>query len=65
MQEFADQSSIRERASQDAEYDCDDMKKAQYMEKFVGDTFTGIISGVTGFGFYVELPNTIEGLGQI
>ena len=65
MVDYSEQSSIRERASQDAEYDCDDMKKAQYMEKFVGDTFTGIISGVTGFGFYVELPNTIEGMVRL
>jgi ribonuclease R len=65
MADDAEQSSIRERESQDAEYDCDDMKKAQYMEKFVGETFTGIISGVTGFGFYVQLPNTIEGMVRL
>lgn len=65
MQEFADQSSIRERASQDAEYECDDMKKAQFMEKHIGEKGEGLITGVTSFGFYVELPNTVEGLVHI
>ncbi len=65
MQEYAEQSSIRERISQDAEYECEDMKKAQYMEKFIGKRFEGIISGVTSFGFFVELPNTVEGLVRI
>ena len=41
------------------------MKKAQYMEKYVGDVFEGIITSVMGYGFYVELPDTIEGLVHI
>lgn len=65
VQEYSEQSSIRERASQDAEYACDDMKKAQYMEKHVGERFDGIITSVTSYGFYVQLPNTIEGLVSI
>lgn len=65
MQEYSEQSSVRERASQDAEFACDDMKKAQYMEDHIGEVFEGIITSVTAFGFYVELPNTIEGLVHI
>lgn len=65
MQEYSEQSSVRERASQEAEYDCDDMKKAQYMENHIGERFEGIITSVTAYGFYVELPNTVEGLVYI
>ncbi len=65
MQEYSEQASIRERMSQDAEYECDDMKKAQYMEKFIGKKFDGMITSVTSFGFFVQLPNTIEGLVRI
>ena len=65
MHEYSEQSSVRERASQDAEFACDDMKKAQYMEDHIGEVFEGIITSVTSFGFYVELPNTIEGLVHI
>ena len=41
------------------------MKKAEYMEKYVGDRFVGMISSVTKFGFFVELDNTVEGLVHI
>ncbi|MDT8717889.1 ribonuclease R [Clostridium sp. 19966] len=56
------QSSETERIAQDAEREVDDLKKAEYMSDKIGETFEGIISSVTGFGFFVELPNTIEGL---
>lgn len=59
---YAESSSIRERASQDAEYACDDLKKAQYMSERLGEIYDGIITSVTGFGFYVRLENTVEGL---
>jgi ribonuclease R len=62
MMEAAEQSSIRERASDDAEFDCDDMKKAEYMSDFIGYAFEGIISSVTSHGFYVMLPDTVEGM---
>ncbi len=61
----AKQSSIRERIAIDAEREVDDMKKAEYMEQYVGYQFHGIISSVTKFGFFVELPNTVEGLVHI
>lgn len=59
------QSSDMERVAQDAEREVDDLKKAEYMADKVGEVFDGIISSVTGFGFFVELPNTIEGLIHI
>ncbi len=60
--DYALQSSVRERASADAEFACDDMKKAEYMEDHIGMKSEGIITGVQPYGFYVELPDTIEGL---
>ena len=61
-QDAAEMSSVRERISQDAEYECDDMKKAEYMEDHLGETFEGVITSVTARGLFVELPNTVEGL---
>ena len=58
-------ASVRERCAQEAERDVDDMKKAQYMERFIGNTYVGKISGITRFGMFVELDNTIEGLVHI
>ncbi len=61
----AEISSEREIAAERAERDTDDIKKAQYMEKHVGESFDGVISSVTRFGFFVALPNTVEGLVRI
>jgi len=61
----AKQSSEMERKAQDAEREVDDLKKAEYMEDKIGEEFEGIISSVTSFGLFVELPNTIEGLVHI
>lgn len=56
-------SSERERASQDCEREVDDMKMAEYMESHIGETYEGIVSGVTSFGMFVMLnDNLIEGL---
>ena len=63
--EAAKQSSEMERKAQDAEREVDDLKKAEYMEDRIGEEFEGIISSVTAFGIFVELPNTIEGLVHI
>jgi ribonuclease R len=59
------QSSETERAAQEAEREVDDLKKAEYMSKRIGEEYDGIISSVTNFGMFVELPNTIEGLVHI
>lgn len=65
MEEYAEQSSLRERVAEDAERESVDLKKVEYMQDFVGQVFNGIISGVTSFGFFVELPNTVEGLVHV
>lgn len=63
--EASKQSSEMERKAQDAEREVDDLKKAEYMQDRIGEQFEGIISSVTSFGVFVELPNTIEGLVHI
>ncbi|WP_085991404.1 ribonuclease R [Oceanobacillus senegalensis] len=62
MPEIAKHTSERERRAVDAERDTDELKKAEYMLDKVGEEFTGVISSVTNFGMFVELPNTVEGL---
>ncbi len=59
---IAQQSSERERAAVDAERASIEIKKAQYMEHKIGEIYTGIINGVTNFGLFVELDNTVEGM---
>ena len=61
----ADQSSTTERRADEAERDTDKLKKVEYMEQHIGEEFTGVISGITNWGMYVELPNTIEGMVRI
>ena len=65
LEEVARQSSVCERRAQEAERESDKMKKAEYMSYHLGEEFDGIISGVTGYGLYVELGNTVEGLVHI
>ncbi|MDO4339000.1 MAG: ribonuclease R [Eubacteriales bacterium] len=65
LDEVARQSSVCERRADEAERESDKLKKAEYMSYHLGETFEGIISGVTGWGFYVELPNTVEGLVHV
>jgi len=60
--EIASQSSSRERRAIEAEREVEAMKKAEYMEEFVGEEFDGVVSSVVKFGLFVELPNTVEGL---
>lgn len=59
------QSSERERIADEAEREVDDLKKAEYMSERIGEEYDGIISSVTNFGMFVELPNTVEGLVHI
>lgn len=64
-EQAAIQASERERNAVDAERTVDDMKKAEYMENYIGQRFAGVISGITKFGMFVELDNTVEGLVHI
>lgn len=65
LDEVARQSSTMERRAEEAERETVKMKKAEYMESQIGETFEGVISGVTDWGLYVELPNTVEGLVHV
>ena len=58
-------TSQTERRAEEVERETVKMKKAEYMAGLVGQTFEGVISGVTGWGLYVELPNTVEGLVHV
>ena len=58
----ADQSSKMERQAQELEREVEKLKKCQYMQDYIDEEFDGIVSGVTEFGVYVELDNTIEGM---
>ncbi len=65
MSDYAEQTSLRERESIDAEREVEDMKKAEYMSSRIGQKYEAIISSVTSFGFFAQLPNTVEGLVTI
>ena len=62
---IATETSRLERRADEVEREVDKLKKVEYMQEHLGETFEGIISSVTGWGLYVELPNTIEGLVHI
>lgn len=62
---YADMSSDAERNAEEAERDLEKIKMCEYMEERIGEEFEGIISSVTSFGMFVELPNTIEGLVHV
>ncbi|MBU8914624.1 ribonuclease R [Bacillus sp. FJAT-29953] len=65
LPDIAMHSSKMERRAVDAERETDELKKAEYMEDKIGEEYDGIISSVTNFGLFVELPNTIEGLVHV
>nr|WP_308545020.1 ribonuclease R [uncultured Lachnoclostridium sp.] len=62
LNEVARQSSLTERRADESEREVEKLKKVEYMSQFIGQTFEGVISGVTSWGMYVELPNTVEGM---
>ena len=62
LPEICIHTSQKELDSVNCERDVEKMKKAEYMEEYIGEVYNGVISGVTPFGLFVELPNTIEGL---
>lgn len=65
LPERAARSSMTERRSEEAEREVEKMKKAEYMHGLLGEEFDGVISGVTSYGVYVELPNTVEGMVRL
>ena len=65
MEEIAQHCSQRELAALEAERAADDLKKCEYMKDRIGAVETGIISGVAQYGFFVQLPNTVEGMVRI
>ena len=65
LPEVAKHSSEMERRADEVERETDKLKKVEYMEDKVGECFDGIVSGITGYGIYVELPNTVEGLVHV
>ena len=65
LPEVALHASKRERLAEEAERETDKLKKVEYMSQHIGETFEGVISGVTRYGMYVELANTIEGMIRV
>ena len=65
LPQVAVQTSALERRAEEAERETEKLKKCEYMAKHIGETFEGVISGVSNWGFYVELPNTVEGMVHI
>ena len=65
LPEVAEASSMLERRADDSEREVEKLKKAEYMEQFIGESFEGMVSGVTSWGMYVELPNTVEGMVKV
>ncbi|MBE5956611.1 MAG: ribonuclease R [Lachnospiraceae bacterium] len=62
---IADQCSRLERRAEEAEREVVKLKKVEYMADKVGQSFVGVISGITSWGIYVELPNTVEGMVSV
>lgn len=65
MPEVAKHSSVRERVAEEAERETVQLKKVEYMSQFIGRVYKGVITGITSWGVYVELPNTVEGLVHV
>ncbi|MBR1864968.1 MAG: ribonuclease R [Lachnospiraceae bacterium] len=65
LPEVAESNSRNERRAQEAEREVEKLKKVQFMSRHLGEEYEGIISGVTAYGLYVELPNTVEGMVRI
>ena len=59
---MAKHTSDTERRADEAERETDKLKKVEYMESRIGNEYEGVISGITKWGIYVELPNTVEGM---
>jgi len=62
LEDVAKQSSVMERRAEEVERETVKLKKAEYMKNHINEEMQGVVSGVTAWGLYVELPNTVEGL---
>ncbi|MBQ2982260.1 MAG: ribonuclease R [Lachnospiraceae bacterium] len=65
LPEVSQEASRLERRAEEAERDVEKMKKVQYMSRRIGEEYEGVISGITAYGMYVELPNTVEGMVHV
>jgi len=65
LHEVATHSSMTERRADEAEREVEKLKKIEYMMEHIGEVYEGVISGVTSWGLYVELPNTVEGMVRV
>ena len=65
LEDVAVKTSMLERRAEEVERETVKLKKAEYMEMHMGQSFEGVVSGVTAWGIYVELPNTVEGLVHV
>lgn len=65
LPKIAEHCSSTERIADEAERETDELKMVEYMSKRIGEEYEGVISGVTSFGLFVELDNTIEGLVHV
>lgn len=65
LEEVTKHASETERRAEEAERETVKLKKVQYMKDKIGEEYEGVISGITKWGMYVELPNTIEGLVHV
>lgn len=65
LPDIAWQASLTERRADDAEREVEKLKKVEYMSDHIGEIFEGVISGITNWGLYVELPNTVEGMVRV
>lgn len=65
LPEVANHSSKMERRADEAERETDKLKKVEYMEQHLGEVFDGVVSGITAWGIFVELPNTVEGMVHV
>lgn len=65
LNEVANHSSKTERRAEETEREVDKMKKVEYMTDHIGEIFEGVISGITNWGMYVELQNTVEGMIRV
>ncbi|TDA68050.1 MAG: S1 RNA-binding domain-containing protein [Clostridia bacterium] len=65
LSRWAEQASQRERLAEEAERETVELKKVEYMQRYLGDVFPGRVSGVVPYGIFVQLDNTVEGLVHV